>query len=55
MRNILTIVVSLVMVCAYGSFSSAADVLLLGDGDADAQVQTALENAGHSVTYGRLY
>jgi hypothetical protein len=55
MRNILMIVVSLMMVCTYGSFSYAADVLLLGDGDAETQVQTALENAGHNVTYGGLY
>jgi hypothetical protein len=55
MRNILITIVSLVMVCASGSFSYAADVLLLGDGDAETQVQTALENAGHNVTYGGLY
>jgi len=34
----------------------ADNVLLLGDGDADPQVQAALEGAGHTVTYaGRYY
>jgi hypothetical protein len=35
--------------------AKALDVLLLGDGDAQTQVQPALETAGHSVTYGGYY
>jgi hypothetical protein len=33
----------------------AAKVLLLGDDGSETQVQQALENAGHDVTYGGLY
>jgi hypothetical protein len=33
----------------------ALDVLLLGDGDAESQVQPALEAAGHAVTFGGYY
>jgi hypothetical protein len=33
----------------------ALDILLLGDGDAETQVQPALEAAGHSVTFGGYY
>ena len=33
----------------------ADDILLLGDGDAEAQVQAALEAAGHTVTDAGIY
>jgi hypothetical protein len=33
----------------------AADVLLLGDDENEAEVQASLEGAGHAVTYGGIY
>jgi uncharacterized membrane protein len=35
--------------------ATADNVLLLGDGDAETQVQAALEAAGHTVTYAGIY
>ncbi len=35
--------------------AGADNVLLLGDGDAETQVQAALEAAGHTVTYAGIY
>ncbi len=35
--------------------AGADDMLLLGDGDAEFQVQPALEGAGHTVTFGGVY
>jgi len=55
MRFIFLIVMSFTMVFGAGSYAGAADVLLLGDDDAESQVQTALQNAGHNVTYGGIY
>jgi hypothetical protein len=55
MRYLLSIVTSLTIVFGMALFSNAADVLLLGDNEAETQVQTALQNAGHKVTYGGLY
>ena len=34
---------------------AADNILLLGDGDAETQVQPALEAAGHTVTFGGIY
>lgn len=55
MRYILSIAVSFALLLGAVSFSDAANVLLLGDDDAESQVQTALQNAGHNVTYGGIY
>jgi hypothetical protein len=55
MRYMLLIIMSFSMMLGAVSFSGAADVLLLGDDEAETQVQTALQNAGHNVTYGGLY
>jgi len=50
---------TVILVCAlsflFAGFSQAADVLLLGDGQSEPQVQTALENAGHNVTTVTYY
>lgn len=35
--------------------AQAANVLLLGDNEAETQVQQALEGAGHTVTFGGIY
>ena len=37
------------------ALAAGADVLLLGDGNAEEQVQAALEAAGHNVVFGGLY
>ena len=50
LRMMTVFVLSLVPLTA-----GAVDVLLLGDTDAEFQVQPALEGAGHTVTFGGVY
>jgi hypothetical protein len=45
----------MVLVCFSTTLASAANVLLLGDTDAETQVRPALESAGHTVTFGGIY
>ena len=53
--RILLLASSVVACLLGGSPSRAADVLLLGDTEADGQVGQALEAAGHAVTYAGPY
>ena len=52
-----SVVFSVVVLFTAGAETRAepVEVLLLGDGEAEAQVQPALEEAGHNVVFGGLY
>ncbi len=57
MRKTITaaIACTLILVSLGGTAAYACDVLLLGDTEAELQVQSALEAAGHSVMFGGLH
>ncbi len=54
MRQFL-IFVAAIAILATPLCAEADNVLLLGDGDAETQVQPALESAGHTVTFAGVY
>jgi len=54
MKALLTTATVLIL-CLVPLTAGADDVLLLGDEDAETQVQPALEGAGHTVTFGGIY
>jgi hypothetical protein len=49
-RIVLVVALAFAPLCAH-----ADNVLLLGDGEAELEVQPALEAAGHTVTFGGIY
>lgn len=55
MAKILRFFAVMILVLGFSNNAYAARVLLLGDDGSEAEVQQALENAGHIVTYGGLY
>ncbi|MBC2716951.1 MAG: hypothetical protein HF978_16735 [Desulfobacteraceae bacterium] len=55
MKGFLRFFAVMILVLGFLSEAHAARVLLMGDGGSETEVQQALVNAGHDVTYGGLY
>lgn len=55
MRPAIAVALTVGLICAGAGNADAANVLLLGDADAELQIQPALESAGNSVVFGGVY